>query len=894
MRTLKKTLCVVLCLAMMVGLCVVGASAAFDDADKINYTEAVDVLTGIGVINGMGDGTFNPAGTLTRAQACSIIAKLQDAGDIKAKCTFDDVADDYWGASYIAYCAAEGIVNGVGDNKFDPEGKLTGSAWEKMLLCAIGFDAEKEAMTGDSWEVGVAKLAKAKGLNNAVKGLDAGSEIKREEACQIAFKALDVSVTGAATYTTAAGITFDSYIDAYLANGGVAATITVNTPQDSLHGTYFPGLVQTYTPDDFGRPASQWMYDDDGKAATPSIELYGKPTAAAKSFTVKAAAANAGNAAMLANINTALNLTGAKALAFAAAYEIYENGVLKGDTATPLAVVSPANDFQIGDEVSVYTNSAGAITTIAIVRYDLYQVTTLQDLTAAEKNAIKAKIDNGTASAVEKAATQKVRLTQVGGALSGWFYDSAIADFDYEKDTYILAAGVTDTGVGAIATNNILGTKAADLVSGKVSAYKGVDDVQIGGTWYKLGGAQAGTAAAKVNLEYTFAKNEAGRLEGIVAAPVATSTDYALVYMIKEKTATISDDGIAAGAGANTYTAYVVLQDGTKANYPLAVTVGAAATDGTITVKNLAAKVLRNPSGALPANAYGTKTALVDTDLIGAGTAFVMPYSINAKGQIEAAVAPAGTAVEAAAAVTAVRVYKSMAVPTLHGLYLTNNTEFIFSAASGTTMTVSKKTGYKNVDIPAAGFNVICVSNVKNEITHAFVLGQDPGVVSTANIAVLLSATPVETKSAGITTYTYDVAIDGKATTLASVGAAIANVANGTITAGGVFSYQIDGDGAVTADTKLANYPADYTAVTYVGEDYFMVGGTKHEAAKATFYTITKDTTTVPAGVFSVASSTFGDVHIANPTAGIAASDVYCYYASPTAAPIVFIGVQIP
>ena len=53
MRTLKKTLCLVLCLAMMAGLCCVAASATFDDEADIQYKEAVAVLTGIGVLLGL-------------------------------------------------------------------------------------------------------------------------------------------------------------------------------------------------------------------------------------------------------------------------------------------------------------------------------------------------------------------------------------------------------------------------------------------------------------------------------------------------------------------------------------------------------------------------------------------------------------------------------------------------------------------------------------------------------------------------------------------------------------------------------------------------------------------------------------------------------------------------
>ena len=140
MRTLKKTLYLVLVLAMMVGLCAFSAFATdFTDADKIQHTDAVAALTGMGVIKGNADGSFNPEGTLTRAEAAVILVRMLGMDDIKASATFTDLdAVKAWAGDAIAVCEAENIVAGVGGGKFDPNGKLTGSAWGKMLLKAIG------------------------------------------------------------------------------------------------------------------------------------------------------------------------------------------------------------------------------------------------------------------------------------------------------------------------------------------------------------------------------------------------------------------------------------------------------------------------------------------------------------------------------------------------------------------------------------------------------------------------------------------------------------------------------------------------------------------------------------------------------------------------------------
>ena len=138
MRTLKKTLALVLVVAMMLSFGVIGANAAFTDTSKVNenYAEAVDVLTGIKVIDGVKSGdtyAFQPTGTLTREQAAKIIAYMllgPTNAQLISKATtqkFSDVAADRWSAGYIEYCANVGIILGTGDGKFDPEGKLTWS-----------------------------------------------------------------------------------------------------------------------------------------------------------------------------------------------------------------------------------------------------------------------------------------------------------------------------------------------------------------------------------------------------------------------------------------------------------------------------------------------------------------------------------------------------------------------------------------------------------------------------------------------------------------------------------------------------------------------------------------------------------------------------------------------
>ena len=270
MRTLKKTLCLVLCLAMMAGLCVF-ASADFNDQDKIENEEAVAVLTGIGVINGDDKGNFNPEGTLTRAEATVIITKILGAADIVTTTTkFSDVKADYWGMPYIAYCTAEGIVAGMGDGTFAPNAKLTGYQWATLLLRTIGYKVE-----GETWQIDVAKLVKSLDLADGIT-FNGTEEISRQDAAQMAFNALfaqTVHYEGGSKVTVGGVeiVTGETLVKEYYKDGN-------DEKIETLAHTHFETLAGgAKKADDFGRPVSiEWTYKAEGAKKATTIYKEGK------------------------------------------------------------------------------------------------------------------------------------------------------------------------------------------------------------------------------------------------------------------------------------------------------------------------------------------------------------------------------------------------------------------------------------------------------------------------------------------------------------------------------------------------------------------------------------------------------------------------------------------
>ena len=83
----------------------------------------------LGIISGVGDGNAAPNGTLTREQAAVILVRLANAIGRPlppSAPTFTDNANiSSWAVDSIGQIQAAGIMGGVGDNHFDPQGTFT-------------------------------------------------------------------------------------------------------------------------------------------------------------------------------------------------------------------------------------------------------------------------------------------------------------------------------------------------------------------------------------------------------------------------------------------------------------------------------------------------------------------------------------------------------------------------------------------------------------------------------------------------------------------------------------------------------------------------------------------------------------------------------------------------
>ena len=102
---------------------------------------------------------------------------------------FTDVLPGVWYYDYVTALAGVGVMTGVGNHQFQPEGTLTWGQAMKLLLLAAGY--EEQAPVGAHWASGYMARAAADGLIDP--SVDPDAVLSRLAFCQVAAKVLKLS-----------------------------------------------------------------------------------------------------------------------------------------------------------------------------------------------------------------------------------------------------------------------------------------------------------------------------------------------------------------------------------------------------------------------------------------------------------------------------------------------------------------------------------------------------------------------------------------------------------------------------------------------------------------------------------------------------------------------------
>ena len=469
---MKKFLSLVLALVMTMSLVTVSAGAKdFTDDSEITYKEAVDVISALGVVDGYSGGDFRPDDVLTRGAAAKIICNLilgpTTASALSAgTAPFKDVPVTNTFAGYITYCSQQGIISGYADGTFRPTGTLSGNAFMKMLLGALGYDSSIEGYTGANWQVSVIKQASGIGLDDGNDEFVGSQAVTRQEAALYAFNMLqatmveydkkDTIVVGDITINTTStrkdvenNTNTDGNIDGERNGDGLM----------QFGEKYFKDLEKEDATDIFGHPSSKWVYDGD------DVGTYANEADA--TYVVEDDDMDVGQV-----------VTSSSYMNYSSSEAKDAKYFLNGDDNE----VKSSELVAVGDIVEAYENDNGDVETVVVSRYTVAKIDKVDtDVSTAESR-------NG--------ASEVLTLTDLDGDNSNDYYDKYD---DAEKTLRGYASSYDEGSVLAVAFRDgkfgdeVLASYEAEAVTGEVTAFREDETVTMDGTKYEFARSKDGT-----------------------------------------------------------------------------------------------------------------------------------------------------------------------------------------------------------------------------------------------------------------------------------------------------------------------------------------------------------------------------------------------------------------
>ena len=278
MRNLKRALSLTLASVMLLGMMVVGSSAAgYPDVTEEENVEAIEVLQSVGVMEGDNNGNFNPDDYVTREQMAVIMSKLLnlDYNYYQGTNPFSDVPA--WAAPYVAACAANGITSGIGGGMYGAGQNVNAVQAALMMLKALGY-FQYQADFGEDYVLATVKQATEVGLFAMIDS-KAEQALTRNEVAQMALNALKSEMV---TFTGDPGVEYtgtngESWI------GGYKSEYTARTSTQAKYQAIERRTSDVAGGNNLNRgqyyiQLGEELYDGDLRLSDNELDVFGRPS----------------------------------------------------------------------------------------------------------------------------------------------------------------------------------------------------------------------------------------------------------------------------------------------------------------------------------------------------------------------------------------------------------------------------------------------------------------------------------------------------------------------------------------------------------------------------------------------------------------------------------------
>lgn len=193
-----------------------------------------------GIITGDTDGLFHPERNITRAEYATIMAKAtSNTGRISTaekQTYFNDMSGYNWAKGYINACYEAGLINGVGNSKYNPGGSVTYVEVVAVILRSKGITDATVNRYG-TWPNNYIKYAELYNMDGALNVTNWRAPASKGDVVQLLYRNMPKSTISAAT------VTVTSVPAVPVSTGAVTFTATASGSGTHQYQWYYEGAA---------------------------------------------------------------------------------------------------------------------------------------------------------------------------------------------------------------------------------------------------------------------------------------------------------------------------------------------------------------------------------------------------------------------------------------------------------------------------------------------------------------------------------------------------------------------------------------------------------------------------------------------------------------------------